>query len=71
MNKPMCKLKRSGVEHLIIRAFDVIKNNYSLEIARDFYNTTSYIRFDDNLTSYKIFDAVSDFAKKYVEIVYE
>lgn len=68
MSKPKCKITRSSVEHMIIRVFNTIKENYSLETARKFYKETLYIR-NNNLKGFEIKDSVSNLAEKYVLII--
>lgn len=67
MSKPKCKIERSSVEHMIIKVFNIIKDNYTLETARKFYKETLYIRNKEGLG---IKDSVSNLAKEYVEILY-
>lgn len=62
-NKPKCVLVKFNVEHLIVRALKVIRLNYSLEEARQFYVDTYYVRNNYNL--------VKEMASKFVEIEYE
>ena len=74
-NKPECKIERCNVEHLVIRVFKTIKENYGLETARKFYNVTANYRDAVyrgylELQRWELYNTVSEIAKQYVTLVY-
>ena len=74
-NKPECKIERGNVEHLVIRVFNTIKENYGLETARKFYNVTASYRDAVyrgylELQMWELYNIVSEIAKQYVTLVY-
>lgn len=67
--KPKCKITRNSIEHMIIKIFDCIKENYSLEMARRFYKEALYIR-NKKLKEYEIKNHISNIVKSYIEVIY-
>lgn len=75
INKPECKVEKGSVEHLVIRVFKTIKENYDLETARKFYNVTANYRDAVyrgylELQRWELYNTVSEIAKQYVTFVY-
>lgn len=68
-SKPKCVLEKDNAEHMVIRVFNTIKDNYDLKTAKKFYRDTMYIRASGR-SGCEIADAIAREAEKYVEITY-
>lgn len=66
IKKPICKIEKNNVEHLIVRVFETIRENYDLQTARKFYNITLAYRNDRHMDSYEIYEVCENLAREYV-----